>query len=138
MDWLRVVGIVADVLGIAAAVYTGWQAKRLFNETKRVQRQAHQSIDIYLQDEITEEKFKPPVAVARSALTRAEFMGLVGMVPRKKGTDRFNLPYLGKSEFLKTLKEAQSNEDIASIVIPCAGSEIAEFVLAEDKVVAGT
>lgn len=125
MEWLS---LVADIVGITAAIFAGWQAYRLRQERKREQGRLDKKITVSLRSQT--QKLVLPVELRRGETTRAEVLGRIGMLPLKdEASKRFSLPYLNTHEFLSNLNAIMEGDGDEELVIRCEEKEIDQFNL---------
>ncbi len=67
----------------------------------------------------------------RKHLTRAEVLGLIGLIPRNS-KENYKLAYLNARAFFQQLAEVQDNADNSLLLIECTEAELQQFNL--DKV----
>ena len=67
--------------------------------------------------------------IRRKNLTRAEVLGLLGMLPMKDGGKRFALSGLSEQAFLVRLEDAQVNHTVNDVLVPCTQAELQQFDL---------
>ena len=130
METVRLLGFLADVVGIAGALFASfawWQAKKLRQETKQEQERLRQKIHIVLKLTDGDRQIDLPVDLRRAELTRAELLGFLGMVPMKNKGRRFSLHYLSTPDFFKELDRIQRSTRNEALVIPCTVDEINQF-----------
>ena len=75
-----------------------------------------------------EQKIELPLQMRRRDLTRAEFLGRMGMIPMKEKGKRFALRYLFTPEFISGINEVADGKT-SVLEIPCSKEEIDQFDL---------
>ncbi len=65
--------------------------------------------------------------IRRKDLTRAEILGLLGMLPMKTKGQRYELSNLNKQVFFDELEDAQINSLITEVIIPFQQDELLQF-----------
>lgn len=132
MDWLSWLGTTSDAIGVLGAVLGaifalgGWiQTRRLQTRLREEEERINQRIMLILEhDEVTIEL---PFEMRRVGLTRAEVLGLIGMIPMKIPGERFTLGYLSQPAFLQQINEIQQGSGNVVLTIPCTEAEIEQF-----------
>lgn len=124
MEWL---GFIADVVGISAALFAGWQAYKIRQERKQEKERRDKRVKVTLKS--TTHKIDLPFELRRGETTRAEILGRIGMIPMKDKSKRFELQHLNTREFLKNVNEIMDGNDDTELVIPCTDGEIEQFNL---------
>lgn len=126
MEWLS---LIADVVGIAGAVFAlfAWIKARQIQQTLEQEKQRrNQKVSIVLK--YKEDKYQLPVKIQRSEITRAEILGLLGMIPIKQPIAekqiRFSLPYLSKPDFQIGMNEVIEGDGDAVLTIDCEKEEV--------------
>jgi hypothetical protein len=131
MEWL---GFIADVVGISAALFAGWQAYKLRQERKREAERQDKKVKIMLKDPTRH--ILLPFDLRRRETTRAEILGRIGMIPLKplpdgKPKPRFEILYTNTEDFLKRMYEIIAGKDDAEFIITCKPDELDQFNLQE-------
>ena len=131
MEWL---GIAADVIGIAGAVFAflAWLVS-LNTARKAKLEEKRQNKKILVQLRSGSSYFDLLVPLRRSELTRAEVLGRVGMLPLKDPSKRFSIRYLNSPEFLKRLNEIIGGDGSPTLEISCDLQELQQFDVQIDK-----
>lgn len=130
-------GVIADVIAIVtaiAAIIGAWQSTKLRQQQKREQQRLEDRIKIILTCG-GQQSLELPWSIRRRNLTRAEVLGLIGMLPIKPKTGeegkqpRFKLEYLGTKAFMDQLDEVATGERGGALLISCTPEDIAQFDL---------
>lgn len=128
MDWLEIVGIIANIIGIVTAIFsvsiwikTRWIQQEMQEEKERKNRR----ITVRLQHGTR--SYELPVDLRRAELTRSEIMGRLGMIPMKDKSKRFDLPYTNDPEFLRRINEIIDGKGDSVLTIPCLEEEFDQF-----------
>lgn len=133
LDWINnhweIIDRVGTLLGIASAMVAAWNARKLRQETKRKWQKSAELIRVILRatDNGGIKELTPPVDLKRGELTRAELLGLIGMIPMKEKGKRFELGFFNTGEFLQRLAHLRDAEGEFEFVIPCTTEEISQF-----------
>lgn len=132
-----VIGIYADLIGIAGALSAGgalWQLLRNKKEKKRL----NQIVSVVLQCTKDDRRIKPLMVVRRKDITRAELQGILGTI---KLTDpkqsRYTLSHINTRSFWEDIErlQASDNKEGDTLEIPCTVEEIEQF---DSSVIKGT
>ena len=73
-----------------------------------------------------EKEYNTHLTLLRKDCTRAEIMGLLGMI-QKDPSKRFHIEYLQKSDFLKKLHHVQKGKD-KRVIVMMRGEEKEQFI----------
>ncbi len=68
----------------------------------------------------------------RKHLTRAEVLGLIGLIPRSS-EQKYKIAFLNTQSFFQHLAKVQDNKDINLLSIECTEQELQQFNLDEVK-----
>lgn len=120
-------GLIADIIGITAAVFAGWQALRLRQERTREKARLDGKIKVSLRSRTR--KIDLPVELRRREATRAEIQGRLGIIPTVIEGKRYSLPYLNTREFLTSVNDIVEGTGDQELVIRCEEDEIDQFNL---------
>lgn len=123
----------ADKIGIAAALIAMVFSFLIWLNQKRKERRDNTLIYIRLQCDDPQVIITMQGQIRRKNLTRAEILGLLGMLPMKNPKERYELSNISKSVFFEALELAQIDNNIAEVVIPCEKNEITQFDLIKIK-----
>jgi len=125
-----ILGVIADAIGIAGAVFAGlawlW-ARRNSQREKKEKERLNQRIPVILKSTESSRSVELPVHFRRNELTRMELMGRLGMLPLKTGEWGFNLGYLSQPDFLEEINRISESDQEEPFVIPCTDTEIDQF-----------
>ena len=130
MITLRVLAIIADVVGIFAGIFAfgaWWQSRKLRKETHREQERLQQPIRVTIKLSDGKSELQLPVHLRRGELSRAEVLGRIGMLPMKKTGDRFEILYFNSPDFFSELDRLQQSEGEDTLTIVCSKDEFDRF-----------
>jgi hypothetical protein len=115
------------LLGIAGAVVAGWQSYYLRKETNRRLQKANEPITVILRSQSEEARLN--FKIKRGDLTRAEVLGIIGMLPKKPPShERFVPPKKIMTEaFMGKLNEIRDSDSLTECVIECEDAELDQF-----------
>jgi hypothetical protein len=117
-----------DKVGIAAALIAMCFSIAIWLNQKRKHRDDHNLIQIRLVVRESGMVVTLNGKIRRKNLTRAEVLGLLGMLPMKAGgKPRYSLDGLSQSVFFDELEEAQIKSSVLDVVIPCTQLEYEQF-----------
>ena len=68
-----------------------------------------------------------PISLPRRMVSRAEVLGLMGMMPMTESGKRFSIRYLSSIEFLASIEEAQKSSGEYELIIPVSQAEFEQF-----------
>ncbi|MCL4832355.1 MAG: hypothetical protein KJZ86_07940 [Caldilineaceae bacterium] len=128
MSWQSGLGILSDLIGVLGALFAlgAWIQTRLLQKQIRMEEERiNQKITLVLENE--QQSIELPFEVRRADLTRAEVLGLIGMISMKEPGRRFSLSYLSKPEFLHKLNQILQSSGDAVLNVPCSKDEIEQF-----------
>lgn len=130
MTGLEWIGLVADTIGIAGAIFAlfAWRQTR---QIRKIQEQelARQNRRVRVILQHGGEKIELPMQLRRAELSRAEILGRIGMIPMKKKGARFSLAYTSKPEFLAQINQVLDGTADGTITIACTEDEFRQFDL---------
>jgi len=76
----------------------------------------------------SEKEYTLPVKIKRKNLTRAEIMGVLGLIPRTEAfTSGYKLDCLNNLSFFKQVEEAQTRRSITTLIIQCDKNNLKQF-----------
>lgn len=117
-----------DKVGIAAALIAMCFSMMVWFNQRRKQRYDNDLIRIGLQVSDTGLLATLKGGIRRKNLTRAEVLGLLGMLPKRAGdTSRYCLEGLSHAVFFDELEAAQVDGTVRDVVIPCSQAEFEQF-----------
>lgn len=109
-------GIISLLVSISIRVYL-WRKDKRDNDLIHIRLQADESTQLVtLHGQIR-----------RKNLTRAEVLGLLGMLPMCDEGKRYSLAALSHKVFFDELEDAQINSGVQEVVIPCSREELEQF-----------
>lgn len=118
---------VVSVLGSLFALLAWLNTKRLGRTIKRERERLNQKVTTVLKSE--NGAIRLPITLRRGDVTRAEVLGLVGMLPMKvhvKG-ERYSIAYLSDPQFSVELLRVQKSEGETEFLIQCTPEELNQF-----------
>ncbi len=115
-------GFIGLFVSISIRLYL-WQKEKRDNDL----------IQIRLQLTEPEKRITLRNRIRRKNLTRAELLGLLGMLPMQDSGKRFALSGLSEQVFLAKLEDAQVNAKVNEVLIPCTPDELKQFNLEKLK-----
>ena len=115
----------ATIIGLISVIIAAWSAWKLRRETKRQWQKENEQIKIILRSATKE--ITLPVELQRGGLTRAELLGLIGMLPMKEKGKRFELCFLSTHEFSQRLAIVRNSDDVFEFIVQCSEEELEQF-----------
>ncbi len=106
-------------------VIAAWSAWKLRRETKRQWQKENEQIRVILRSETRE--IALPVELQRGGLTRAELLGLIGMLQMREKGKRFELCFLHTHEFSQRLAMVRNSDVDFEFVVQCSEEELDQF-----------
>lgn len=119
-------GTASDLIGIGGALFAlfGWLSNRsLRAQLAATERRMNEYVRIVLKSPTREVTL--PFKILRRSLTRAEVLGLVGMI--KPGI-RFSLASIGTAAYLQQIDDLVAGNG-GKLIIDCSEDELAQFSL---------
>lgn len=131
---MEYLGFFADIIGITAAVFAGWQAYKIRQERKQEMERQDKKVKIVLKGPT--HSIVLPFDLRRRETTRAEILGRIGMIPLKplpdgKPKTKFEILYTNTEDFLKRMYEIIGGKEDEEFIITCESSEIDQFNLSK-------
>lgn len=139
IEWIHftpytLIARITDFIALFGALFAfmAWVNTRIIKirATRELERQ-NKSIDIYLLDTHLGEKYKVNSHLRRAELTRAEVMGILGLIPTVNPGRRYHLDYLHSDRFHIQINKALDAKDDYDFIIPCSHREIGQFILTQ-------
>ena len=121
-------GTISDIIGIGGAIFAffGWMSNRnLRAQLAAEQKRMNEYVRIVLSLKSPTKEVTLPFKVLRRLLTRAEVLGLIGMI--RPGT-RFSLAYIGTADYLEQIDRLIAGNG-GKLVIECSEDELSQFGL---------
>lgn len=115
----------ATIIGLISVVIAAWSAWKLRRETKRQWQKENEQIRVILRSPTRE--ITLPVELQRGGLTRAELLGLIGMLPMQEKGKRFELCFLHTHEFSQRLAMVRNSDVDFEFVVQCSEEELEQF-----------
>lgn len=121
----------ADKIGIAAALITMVFSILIWWRQKR--KHLHDNDLIHIRLRVNDSGLTATLngKIRRKNLTRAEVLGLLGMLPVRSvpgvGRPRYTLENLSHLVFFEALEAAQVKHEVFEVIIPCTQAELAQF-----------
>ncbi len=115
----------ATIIGVISVVIAAWSAWKLRRETKRQWQKENEQIRVILRSATRE--IQLPVELQRGGLTRAELLGLIGMLPMQEKGKRFELCFLHTHEFSQQLAMIRNSDVDFDFIIQCSEEELDQF-----------
>ena len=125
----ELIGNTANILALVSAVFS----TIVWFYLKRQERRENMLISINIAVNDHDITVRLPGKIRRKNLTRAEVLGMLGMLPMdndknsKSGKPRFKLDYLNDDGFFKVLEQAQVEPLIEEVVIRLSQTEIRQY-----------
>lgn len=116
-----------DKVGIAAALIAMTFSILVWLNQKRKEQRDNTLIYIRLRCHEPSVTITMQGQIRRKNLTRAEIQGMLGMLPMKEKGKRYELAELSRSIFFDEMEEAQINNAVMEVVIPCSAVELQQF-----------
>ncbi len=127
---MQLLSILADVIGIAGAffaLFAWWQARQVRSALQREQLRQRKKVTIVLSH--GSEQYEIPIQLQRAEITRAEVLGVLGMLPMKERGKRFSIGFISTRDFLDEINEIIISEGDRRLRIPCQKEEFEQFDL---------
>ena len=127
---MQLLSILADVIGIAGAffaLFAWWQARQVRSALQREQSRQRKKVTIVLSH--GSEQYEIPIQLQRAEITRAEVLGVLGMLPMKERGKRFSIGFISTRDFLDEINEIIISEGDRRLRIPCQKEEFEQFDL---------
>lgn len=115
----------ATIIGLISVVIAAWSAWKLRRETKRQWQKESEQIRVILRSPTRE--ITLPVELQRGGLTRAELLGLIGMLPMQEKGKRFELCFLHTHEFSQRLAMIRNSDVDFEFIVECSEEELEQF-----------
>jgi hypothetical protein len=113
------------IIGIISAMIAALNTVILRRETKRQWQKENEQIRVILRSDTRE--IPLPVELQRGGLTRAELLGLIGMLPMQEKGKRFELYFLHTHEFSQRLAMVRNSDVDFEFVVQCSEEELEQF-----------
>lgn len=126
VDW-PIFWDVLDKAGIAIGIFGLLVSLSIRLYLRRKERRDNDLIHIRLKVEEPAMLLTLNGQIRRKNLTRAEVLGLLGMLPMWETGKRYELAALNREVFFAELEEAQVQAGIDEVVIPCSAAEVMQF-----------
>lgn len=110
---------------VSGAVWFKLQLQKEFNQ---------QRIVISLVIPGSEKKITLPCRIERKHLTRAEVMGVLGVLPMVEEGKRYDIQFFNSVEFYARLENAQDLAEQTELLIECTEQELEQFNLEKMKI----
>lgn len=115
----------ATLIGLISVIIAAWSAWKLRRETKRQWQKENEQIRVILRSKTRE--IILPVELQRGGLTRAELLGLIGMLPMQEKGKRFELCFLHTHEFSQRLAMVRNSDVDFEFIVQCSEEELEQF-----------
>jgi hypothetical protein len=122
--------LVSDLLSLTSAVFAAaaWMQVRASRRAVEAEAERQRAIISFaLWSDETQSSTMLPMTLRRSDLSRAEVLGVLGMVPMRQKGARFSLKYVGTPAFLAALNAAKDDSTPMLFRIPATQAEIEQF-----------
>lgn len=120
---LDIIGNVSNFFGFVSGVF----AILIYMKLKAFDR-LDEPVNVLLSLADGEQKIELPLQMRRRDLTRAEFLGRMGMIPMREKGKRFALRHLFTPAFITGINEVADGKT-STLEIPCSQEEIDQFDL---------
>ncbi len=117
---LKLIHGIVVFCSVSSALFSGWSLIYQGMEAKRKK----QKVKIILSN--GGKQFTLPWELRRGEISRAEILGVIGMIQQGQ---RFSVEYLNTSNFLDNLTQAIDGSGEGKIIIPCNDEEYSKFKL---------
>lgn len=124
------IGIIADILGIIAAVIAIWtlcNTYKILKENRAEKERLNQKVKIILKDYDSNNSIQLQGKISKSEILRYEVLGRIGMLPMKVPKTRYEIRYIHSNEFFDQLNDVKKSHDKDKIIIPCSKEELDQF-----------
>lgn len=115
----------ATIIGLISVIIAAWSAWKLRSETRRQWQKENEQICVILRN--SQEEIKLAVELQRGSLTRAELLGLLGMLPMQEKGKRFQIDFLSTHEFSQQLARVRNSDTEFEFIIQCEYDELDQF-----------
>ena len=115
----------ATIIGLISVVIAAWNAWKLRRETKRQWQKESEQICVILRG--SSQEIKLAVELQRGNLTRAELLGLIGLLPMKEKGNRFQIDFLSTHKFSQRLAHVRNSDIAFEFVVDCDDDELEQF-----------
>jgi hypothetical protein len=124
-----IVANLASLVGLVVSIMAWWKIVKVDKDLARERKRLAQGVKVVLKwGETQNDRLELP-SISRGDLTRAELLGLIGMMPLRNPTERFAIAYISSPQFFSALKTAQRSDGEASLELSCEQNEIERFDL---------
>ncbi|HPE60797.1 MAG: CRISPR-associated protein Csx16 [Thiothrix sp.] len=120
-----------DKIGIAAALVAMVFSILVWLHQKRRERCENALVTVKLYCAEYGQSYVLPSPIRRKDLTRAEILGLLGMLPMRDNGQRYNLSGVSSQPFLAALENAQVDSRVGEVRVPCSMKELEQFDLGQ-------
>ena len=127
MEWLSSTADMIGILGAVFALFAWWQARQLRATLAHEQQRQRKKVTLVLAHGA--ELYELPIELQRAEITRAEVMGVLGMLPMKVPRTRFSIGYVSTKDFLDDINDIVTSEGDRRLRIPCQKEEFEQFDL---------
>jgi hypothetical protein len=127
---MQYISWIADFLAIATTIFAlgGWlqsiQVRKILEDEKKNQ---NQKINIVIKTSDDKHSYPLKIQPRRAELTRAEVLGLLGMIPLMQPTERFHLKYISTPDFFKQLDLVKNDPKETVLNIMVSEEEFNQF-----------
>lgn len=123
MDILDIIGNISNFFGFVGGIFAIliWMKLKTFDRLD-------EPVAVFLKLASGEQKIELPLQMRRRDLTRAEFLGRMGMIPMREKGKRFSIRFLFTPEFIAGINRVADGKS-NTLEIPCSKEEIDQFDL---------
>jgi hypothetical protein len=125
---MEVLGFLADSIGIFGALFSllaWWKAKQIQSNLRLEEERQNKHITLILQS--GGRTFELPIKLRRSEFSRAEVLGILGMIPLKSGKTRFYITSTSTKDFIDRIHAIIEGKGDENLVIHCIPEELEQF-----------
>jgi hypothetical protein len=124
-NFLNSLGVVSDFFGAFGGIF----AVLIWIKLRKLDR-LDEEVKVFLSfvSDEGERKIELPLQMRRRDLTRAEFLGRIGMLPMRQKGSRFSLRFLSSPEFIQGINKVADRKS-NTLLIPASQEEIEQFDL---------
>jgi hypothetical protein len=125
---MEYLGFLADSIGILGALFSllaWWKAKQIQSNLRLEEERQHKHITLILQSGA--KTFELPIKLRRAEFSRAEVLGILGMIPLKGGKTRFSINSTSTKDFIERIHTIIEGEGDKNLVIHCTTEELEQF-----------
>ena len=125
MEYLSTAADIIGILGAVFALFAWRKARQVQQELRHEQQRQQKKVTVVLQCGAKEREL--PIQLQRAELTRAEVMGILGMLPMKERGKRFSIDSVSTRDFLERINDIITSDGDRRLIIHCQQAEFDQF-----------